>query len=97
MGHVRSSKYKAHDVGVSHQIGKYCDTIEVDDNCRWLLTSETPGLEVRGTLLQEVGPQMEIAWKHLQRVCCRRLKPSMNRWSWRTRSSIAFFAECLRN
>jgi hypothetical protein len=38
------------EIGVSHQIGKYSDAVEVRPNLHWLFTSGTPGLEIDSTL-----------------------------------------------
>ena len=59
------NKHKSYDIGVSHQIGKYSDSIEVGANHRWLFTSGTPGLETSGRLPKEIGAQAEITWGHI--------------------------------
>lgn len=56
------------DVGVSRQIGKYSDAIEVRPNVRWLFTSGTPGLEANGGLPADITSQSEVAWKHIVRM-----------------------------
>ncbi|WP_158944504.1 RidA family protein [Granulicella sp. S190] len=54
-----------HDIGVSHQIGRYSDAIEVSPNMRWLFTSGTPGLEADGKVPADISCQTELAWKHI--------------------------------
>ena len=56
------------EIGVSHQIGKYSDAVEVRPNLRWLFTSGTPGLEIDGTLPTDITGQTEVAWKHILRM-----------------------------
>ena len=56
------------DIGVSRQIGKYSDAIEVRPNVRWLFTSGTPGLEANGGLQDDITSQSEVAWKHILRM-----------------------------
>ena len=56
------------EIGVSHQIGKYSDAVEVRPNSRWLFTSGTPGLEIDGTLPTDITGQTEVAWKHILRM-----------------------------
>jgi 2-iminobutanoate/2-iminopropanoate deaminase len=56
------------DVGVSHQIGKYSDAVEVNPGMRWLFTSGTPGLETNGTLPNGISAQAELAWTHIMRM-----------------------------
>jgi enamine deaminase RidA (YjgF/YER057c/UK114 family) len=57
-----------HNIGVSHQIGKYSDAIEVQADVRWLFTSGTPGLEANGGLPVDIAGQTELAWKHILRI-----------------------------
>jgi 2-iminobutanoate/2-iminopropanoate deaminase len=57
-----------YDIGVSRQIGKYSDAIEVGPNLRWLFTSGTPGLEANGALPPNITSQSEVAWKHILRM-----------------------------
>ena len=66
--------HKIRDIGVSHQIGKYSDAVEVRQNLRWLLTSGMPGLEIRGTLPADITGQIEPASKHILSV----LEPAKN-------------------
>jgi 2-iminobutanoate/2-iminopropanoate deaminase len=56
------------NIGVSHQIGKYSDAIEVEPNMRWLFTSGTPGLDIDGTLPSDISAQAELAWTHIVRM-----------------------------
>jgi 2-iminobutanoate/2-iminopropanoate deaminase len=56
------------DIGVSRQIGKYSDAIEVRPNVRWLFTSGTPGLDASGGLPAGITSQSEVAWKHILRM-----------------------------
>jgi enamine deaminase RidA (YjgF/YER057c/UK114 family) len=60
--------HKIRDIGVSHQIGKYSDAVEVRPNLRWLFTSGTPGLEVDGKLPSDISGQTELAWRHILRM-----------------------------
>jgi enamine deaminase RidA (YjgF/YER057c/UK114 family) len=57
--------HKIRDIGVSHQIGKYSDAVEVRPHLRWLFASGTPGLEIRGTIPAHITGQTELAWKHM--------------------------------
>ena len=57
--------HKIRDIGVSDQNWKYRDPVEVRPNLRWLFTSGTPGLELRGTLPADITGQTKLAWKHL--------------------------------
>jgi len=58
-------QHKVIDIGVSKQIGKYSDAIEVAPNARWLFTSGTPGLGVEGQLPADITGQAEMAWAHI--------------------------------
>jgi len=49
--------HKIRDIGVSDQNWKYRDPVEVRPNLRWLFTSGTPGLELRGTLPADITGQ----------------------------------------
>jgi enamine deaminase RidA (YjgF/YER057c/UK114 family) len=60
--------HKIRDIGVSHQIGKYSDAVEVRPNLRWLFTSGTPGLEIHGTLPADITGQTKLAWTHILSV-----------------------------
>lgn len=53
------------DVGISKQIGKYSDAVEVPGTARWLFTSGTPGLMPDGTLPPIFELQAEQAWKNV--------------------------------
>jgi 2-iminobutanoate/2-iminopropanoate deaminase len=57
-----------HDIGVASQIGAYSDSIEAAPNLRWLITSGTPGLSVKGDLAADVAGQAELAWEHIIRM-----------------------------
>src|SRR5262249_13253262 len=56
------------DVGISKQIGKYSDAVEVPRNARWLFISGTPGLTSEGTLPQTFEGQAEQAWKNVLEI-----------------------------
>jgi 2-iminobutanoate/2-iminopropanoate deaminase len=57
-----------HDIGVASQIGAYSDSIEAGPNLRWLITSGTPGLSVKGELPADIAGQAELAWEHIIRM-----------------------------
>ena len=57
-----------HDIGVASQIGVYSDSIEAGPNLRWLITSGTPGLSVKGELPADIAGQSELAWEHIIRM-----------------------------
>ena len=54
-----------HNIGVSSQIGKYSDAVQVPANAKWLLTSGTPGLALGGELPAGIAAQAELAWTHI--------------------------------
>jgi len=56
------------DVGISKQIGKYSDAVEVPRNARWLFISGTPGLTPEGTLPNTFEGQAEQAWKNVLEI-----------------------------
>ena len=53
------------DIGISRQIGKYSDAVEVPRNPRWLFISGTPGLTPQGILPKTLEGQAEQAWKNV--------------------------------
>ena len=57
-----------HDIGVASQIGAYSDSIEAGANLRWLITSGTPGLSMKGELPADIAGQSEVAWEHIIRM-----------------------------
>lgn len=57
-----------HDIGVASQIGAYSDSIEAGPNLRWLITSGTPGLSMKGELPADITGQSELAWEHIIRM-----------------------------
>lgn len=57
-----------HDIGVASQIGAYSDLIEAGPNLRWLITSGTPGLSMKGELPADITGQSELAWEHIIRM-----------------------------
>ncbi|GHO82538.1 RidA family protein [Dictyobacter formicarum] len=54
-----------HNIGVSAQIGRYSDGVEVSGNARWLHTSGTPGIRSDGTVPETIEAQAEQAWKNI--------------------------------
>ncbi len=57
-----------YDIGVASQIGAYSDLIEAGPNLRWLITSGTPGLSMKGELPADITGQSELAWEHIIRM-----------------------------
>jgi enamine deaminase RidA (YjgF/YER057c/UK114 family) len=60
--------HKIHNIDVAAQIGAYSDAVETAPNLRWLFTSGTPGLEIKGNLPSDIAGQSELAWKHILRI-----------------------------
>ena len=60
--------HKIHDIDVASQIGKYSDAVEVGPNCRWLMTSGTPGINTNGEIPNDISKQSELAWEHIIRL-----------------------------
>jgi 2-iminobutanoate/2-iminopropanoate deaminase len=54
--------HTAHDLGISKNIGKYSDVVEVAPGARWLLTSGTPGMTENGELPPGIEAQSRLAW-----------------------------------
>jgi len=56
------------DIGISKQIGKYSDAVEVPRSARWLFISGTPGLTPEGALPKTFEGQAEQAWKNVLEI-----------------------------
>lgn len=57
--------HKRHDIGISKNIAKYSDAIEVAPGLRWLFTAGTPGMTESGTLPVGIEAQSRLAWKNI--------------------------------
>jgi enamine deaminase RidA (YjgF/YER057c/UK114 family) len=55
------------EIGISHQIGKYSDTVEIR-TCVGYLPAALPALEIDGTLTSDITGQAEVAGKHILRM-----------------------------
>jgi 2-iminobutanoate/2-iminopropanoate deaminase len=53
-----------HNIGIARQIGSYSDAMEVGPGQRWLYTSGTPGLSLKGELPDNITAQTELAWEN---------------------------------
>jgi len=54
------------NVGISHQVGKYSDAVEVIDPRRVLYISGTPGIDAAsGELPEGFTEQAELAWENI--------------------------------
>ncbi|MGA7315595.1 MAG: hypothetical protein WBX22_16640 [Silvibacterium sp.] len=60
--------HKAHNFGVSNQIGKYSDTVETAPNLCWLHTSGMPGVGENKQLPKDITGQSELTWKHVMKL-----------------------------
>ncbi|HEY4307648.1 MAG TPA: Rid family hydrolase [Gemmatimonadaceae bacterium] len=57
--------HKAHDLGISKNIAKYSDAIEVAPGVRWLFTAGTPGMSEAGELPTGIEAQSRAAWANI--------------------------------
>ena len=57
--------HKLHDTGISKNLGRYSDAVEVSPGQRWLYTAGTPGMSKDGNLPEDISGQSRMAWQNV--------------------------------
>jgi len=58
----------AHDLGISKNLGRYSDAIEVSGHPRWLFTAGTPGITPSGEVPEGIEAQTRLCWANILRA-----------------------------